>query len=77
MLVLQRRAGEQLLIGRDIQITVLKVRGKQVKLGISGPAEIPIHRAELRSKLMSCPVVASEDAFKANLHSSKRQASSG
>ncbi|MHB8897718.1 MAG: carbon storage regulator CsrA [Thermoguttaceae bacterium] len=51
MLVLSRKRGEAVVIGRDITVTVLEVRGDRVKLGFSGPAEVPIHRAELRVKI--------------------------
>jgi len=47
MLVLTRKMGEQIVIGGDIQVTVLRVRGNRVRLGVTGPAEVPIHRGEL------------------------------
>ena len=51
MLVLSRRQGERVLIGREIEVTVLEVRRNRVKLGFRGPAEIPIHREELQQKI--------------------------
>jgi carbon storage regulator len=47
MLVLSRKHGEAILIGNDITVTVLEVRGDRVKLGFSAPREVPIHRAEV------------------------------
>ena len=47
MLVLSRKKGEQVRIGRHIQVTVLETRHGKVKLGFSGPSEVPIHREEL------------------------------
>jgi len=44
MLVITRKTGERLIIGHDIEVTVLKIRGNRVKLGIRGPADVPIHR---------------------------------
>ena len=47
MLILTRKNGEALMIGDDVIITVLSVRGNQVRLGIDAPAEIPVHREEI------------------------------
>lgn len=51
MLVLSRKRGEQLLVGRDVVITVLDVRGDRISLGVQAPKEIPVHRAELYAKI--------------------------
>lgn len=51
MLVLSRKNGERIVIGRDIQVTVLEVRGNRVKLGISGPREVPVHREEVSRRI--------------------------
>jgi carbon storage regulator len=47
MLVLTRKPGQKLLIGDDITITVLEVKGDLVKIGIEAPREIPVHRFEV------------------------------
>lgn len=47
MLVLSRKCGEKTMIGSEIVVTVLEVHGDRVKLGFSGPAEVPIHREEV------------------------------
>jgi carbon storage regulator len=47
MLVLSRRRSERILIGTSIQITVVRVEGNQVRLGIDAPTSLPIIRAEL------------------------------
>ena len=44
MLILTRKVGESVLIGDDISITVLSVRGNQVKLGVQAPKEVSVHR---------------------------------
>lgn len=50
MLVLSRKAGQSLLVGSDIRITLVSVRGNQVKIAIDAPREVPVDRAELRSR---------------------------
>ena len=47
MLALTRRKGESLVINNNVEITVLEVRGDQVKIGISAPKEVPIYRKEV------------------------------
>ncbi len=47
MLILTRKIGESLLIGDNIRVTVLEIRGKQVRLGIEAPADIAVLREEL------------------------------
>jgi carbon storage regulator len=53
MLVLSRKRGEEIVIGNDITVTVLAVDGDRVKLGITAPAEVPIHREEIFRKIES------------------------
>ncbi|MEW6047143.1 MAG: carbon storage regulator CsrA [Bacillota bacterium] len=47
MLVLTRRVDESIMIGDEIRIVVVEVRGEQVKLGIEAPRSIPVHREEV------------------------------
>lgn len=47
MLVLSRKKGERVLIGQDIYVKVIEIKGDRVKLGFEGPNEVPIHREEL------------------------------
>jgi carbon storage regulator len=46
MLVLSRKRGEAVVIGGNIEVTVLEVQGDRVKLGLRGPAEVPFRREE-------------------------------
>lgn len=51
MLILTRKAGEEITIGDQIVISVLEVRGSQVRLGISAPHSITIHRGEIYERI--------------------------
>ena len=51
MLVLSRRTGESVVIGDDVVITVLEVRGDVVRIGIDAPRTVAVHRAELLEQL--------------------------
>ena len=64
MLVLSRKQGERVLIGKDIRLTVLEVRGDRVKLGFEGPLDVPIHRQEVAERIRqsACPVGCTECA---------------
>ena len=52
MLVLSRRIGERLVIDAKITVTVIEVRGGQIRLGIEAPSEIPVWREEVAKKEM-------------------------
>jgi carbon storage regulator len=47
LLVLTRRSNQSIMIGRDIVVTVLEVRGEQVRIGIKAPREVEVHREEV------------------------------
>ena len=51
MLVLSRDRDESIMIGDDIVITVVDIRGDKVRLGIEAPNDVPIHRAEVYQKI--------------------------
>lgn len=51
MLILTRRLGETIMIGDQVSITVLGVKGNQVKLGVNAPEEISVHREEIYQKI--------------------------
>ena len=51
MLVLTRKAGESIVIGSQVRITVLEMQGRQIRLGIEAPSEIPVHRGEVYERI--------------------------
>jgi carbon storage regulator len=68
MLVLTRRAGESVMIGNDVIITVLEARGEVVRLGIQAPRDVQVHREEVYRELQSANRAAAsptDDAVRA------------
>ena len=52
MLVLSRRRDQTLVIGDNVEVTVLEIKGGQVRLGINAPKTVPVHRGEIHAKVI-------------------------
>jgi carbon storage regulator len=69
MLVVTRRINESVMIGEDVEITVLQSRGNQVRIGIAAPREVPVHRREIWDRIQAgkdveeSPAEAPEEAL--------------
>ncbi len=56
MLILTRRIGETLCVGDDVTVTVLGVKGNQIRLGVNAPKTIAVDRAEIRERKVKNPL---------------------
>lgn len=68
MLALSRKKGEALVINNNIEVTVLEVKGDQVKIGISAPKEVPIYRKEVYLQIQD----SNKEAMQADLDALKK-----
>ena len=51
MLALARKSGQSIIIGNNIEVTLLEIKGDQIKLGISAPKSVPIYRKEIYTQI--------------------------
>lgn len=60
MLALSRKKGEALIINNNIEVTILEIKGDQVKIGISAPKEVPVYRKEVYVQIQEANKAATE-----------------
>jgi len=53
MLILTRRVGETIMVGDDVQVTVLGIKGNQIRIGIDAPEKIAVHREEIYNRIQA------------------------
>lgn len=53
MLILTRRVGETLMVGDDVTVTVLGVKGNQVRIGVDAPKDVAVHREEIYQRIQN------------------------
>ena len=63
MLALSRKVGESLVIGNNVEITILEVKGEQIKIGIDAPKSVPVYRKELYLQIQQ----ANQEAMKQDI----------
>ena len=61
MLILTRRVGETLMIGDEVTVTVLGVKGNQVRLGVNAPKEVAVHREEIYRRIAEEKIATAEE----------------
>ena len=67
MLAVSRKENESIMIGNDIEITILEVKGEQVKIGITAPKSVPIYREEVYAQIKEANKEAASDTAQETL----------
>ena len=61
MLVLTRKAGESIVVGGDVVVTVLEIKGGQVRVGVDAPRDVSIHRSEVHEQVLADETLPPDD----------------
>lgn len=79
MLILTRKEGESLQLGEDITVTVVSVKGGHVRIGITAPREVAVHREEIYQKIVegSAPETASNTKTSTKTNTERHQPDAG
>lgn len=67
MLALSRKANESIIIGNDIEVTILEIKGEQVKIGINAPKSVPVYREEVYTQIKEANKEAASDTAQESL----------
>ena len=67
MLALSRKVNESIIIGNDIQVTILEIKGEQIKIGITAPKSVPVYREEVYAQIKEANKEAASDVVQENL----------
>ncbi len=67
MLALSRKVNESIMIGNDVKVTILEIKGDQIKIGITAPKSIPVYREEVYIQIKEANKEAASDAVQENL----------
>ena len=72
MLILTRRVGETLMIGDDVTVTVLGVKGNQVRIGVNAPRDISVHREEIYERIKAEQAEGNFDSDASNVEEAEQ-----
>lgn len=67
MLILTRKAGQKIRVGDDVEISILDIKGRQVRIGITAPEGLPVHREEIFQRILQENIKASESSADVDL----------
>ncbi len=68
MLVLARKPNQSIMIGDDIEIRIVDIKGDQVKIGITAPKKVSVHRKEIYDDIQAANIEASKSSEKTNIN---------